>query len=46
MLLLGIKLLASWMAMQGTTKFLWQWKIYQRQPSDVLGIFDYLSGLS
>jgi hypothetical protein len=22
----------------GTIKFLWQWKTYQRQPSDVLGI--------
>jgi hypothetical protein len=27
MLLLDIKLLASWMAMQGTIRFLWQWKM-------------------
>jgi hypothetical protein len=27
MLLLDIKLLASWMAMQGTIRFLWQWKL-------------------
>jgi hypothetical protein len=38
MLLLDIKLSASWMVTQDTIRFLWQWKMYQKQPSDVLDI--------
>jgi hypothetical protein len=34
----GHRVISFMDAMQGTIRFLWQWKMYQKQPSDVLDI--------